>query len=355
MKNLYLDRIFYPDITFSGLNKDLKRMISQKTFSNFGPIMIELVSEVRNKFKISDKISILPVSNGFSGFEAIGYFLNMINNNKSLIICDIGFASQWQFTNQFFKKTHIISADENYTINIQELIEVSKNISFDTIYITATYGQCIKKKLEQIVQIFPNKIIIADIANALLTSNFLFHKNIFYVASLHATKLWGIGEGGILFYNKSWDKNFKSIINYGIGSKKEITCLGINGKMSEISAAIAKINLANIDRKLLYLKDLKEYLELKFNKSKIKIYGDTSIILKFPSKKIANQKLSKLTKNHISTHKMYLNKLPKYISENQYVKIHSLSSELKLNSFGIPFHTYMSKKSIDKIYEVVTK
>lgn len=66
------------------------------------------------------------------------------------------------------------------------------------------------------------------------------------VFSLHATKILGCGEGGIVACgSKDLAADIRSIINFGFGGYRESLRSGFNGKMPEISAAWA---LAALDR-----------------------------------------------------------------------------------------------------------
>lgn len=64
--------------------------------------------------------------------------------------------------------------------------------------------------------------------------------------SLHATKSFGCGEGGVIFSKNYEDAvQYQRIINFGLDDKRESQCIGTNGKMSEYHAAVA---LASLDR-----------------------------------------------------------------------------------------------------------
>jgi dTDP-4-amino-4,6-dideoxygalactose transaminase len=66
--------------------------------------------------------------------------------------------------------------------------------------------------------------------------------------SFHATKLFHTGEGGALTFR---DKNLKGRIdllkNFGIKNEQEVVMPGINGKMTEIQAALGLLMLGYID------------------------------------------------------------------------------------------------------------
>ena len=58
------------------------------------------------------------------------------------------------------------------------------------------------------------------------------------VFSLHATKLMGVGDGGVaVFKSKNFAQEFRSWINFGFSGDRNSNLPGINGKMSEITAA----------------------------------------------------------------------------------------------------------------------
>lgn len=59
------------------------------------------------------------------------------------------------------------------------------------------------------------------------------------VFSLHATKPFAIGEGGmVISKSKSFIKNIQQLQNFGFGPDRHIEGIGTNAKMQEISAAI---------------------------------------------------------------------------------------------------------------------
>jgi dTDP-4-amino-4,6-dideoxygalactose transaminase len=65
------------------------------------------------------------------------------------------------------------------------------------------------------------------------------------VFSLHATKSFGIGEGGlVVFGSKEMASEFRAWINFGFSGSRESLRLGTNAKLSEVQAAVG---LAVID------------------------------------------------------------------------------------------------------------
>ena len=88
-------------------------------------------------------------------------------------------------------------------------------------------------------------------------------KNWVTIFSLHATKIMGIGEGGIaVFASKNFAEEFRSWINFGFSGSRNSKLPGINAKMSEYSAAYGHVVLDNWGKE----KREREILKSKINK-----------------------------------------------------------------------------------------
>ncbi|KEK24134.1 aminotransferase class I/II-fold pyridoxal phosphate-dependent enzyme [Bacillus gaemokensis] len=71
------------------------------------------------------------------------------------------------------------------------------------------------------------------------------------VYSFHATKPFGIGEGGMIYSNNEEDiKQIKRIGNFGFDEHRQCNMLGFNCKMSEYAAAVALATLNKWDNKV---------------------------------------------------------------------------------------------------------
>lgn len=66
------------------------------------------------------------------------------------------------------------------------------------------------------------------------------------VFSLHATKVFGVGEGGVIFAPSERVADLRHVLNFGL-HKRDITLAGLNGKLSEFHAAIGLAVLQRID------------------------------------------------------------------------------------------------------------
>lgn len=75
--------------------------------------------------------------------------------------------------------------------------------------------------------------------------------------SLHATKVFGIGEGGIvLSTDRELIERFNKICNFGVWNSPQGQILGYNGKLSEYHAAVGLATLDDWDRRRELVADL---------------------------------------------------------------------------------------------------
>lgn len=75
------------------------------------------------------------------------------------------------------------------------------------------------------------------------------------IFSLHITKVFGVGEGGVIFSPPEIAKRIRKVIAFGL-SENDILYRGFNGKMSELVAAVGMAILQKIDE---YIKNRQVY------------------------------------------------------------------------------------------------
>lgn len=101
--------------------------------------------------------------------------------------------------------------------------------------------------------------------------NSIFNYGDVSTCSFHATKLFHTGEGGAIFYNtRSLYTNLFNLHNFGHDGPEAFSGLGINAKISELSAAMGLAVLPYIDSIIAQRRELSEWYDLKLNWSKIR-------------------------------------------------------------------------------------
>ncbi len=86
------------------------------------------------------------------------------------------------------------------------------------------------------------------------------------VYSLHATKTFGIGEGGLVYSaDGAIVRKVKALSNFGFDASRASTALGLNAKLSEYGAAVALATLESYSDKVVLRRSLYEEYAANFD------------------------------------------------------------------------------------------
>lgn len=82
--------------------------------------------------------------------------------------------------------------------------------------------------------------------------------NVYEAYSMHATKPFGVGEGGAIFCAQEAASKIRSALNFGLPTRfgPDVSAWGINGKISEAHAAVGLAVLETLDTRLARRRDL---------------------------------------------------------------------------------------------------
>lgn len=82
--------------------------------------------------------------------------------------------------------------------------------------------------------------------------------HVYEAYSMHATKPFGVGEGGAIFCPQEAGSKIRSALNFGLPTRfgTDVSAWGINGKISEAHAAVGLAVLETLERRLARRRDL---------------------------------------------------------------------------------------------------
>ena len=243
----------------------LKGIWDRQWLTNMGPLATELEQKVQDKLGVSN---LLFVTNGTI---AIQMAIKALELEGEIITTPFSFVATtstivWEGCTPVFVD---IEAD---TLTIDPT-KIEAAITDKTVAILAThvYGNpCDVEAIEVIAKEHHLKVIY-DGAHAFgveYKGKSVFEYGDISTCSLHATKLFHSTEGGfIVTRDESLNNKLKRIRNFGISGHDSFSDLGINGKNSELHAAMGVVNLNYIEaihekRKTLYnayTEGLKDY------------------------------------------------------------------------------------------------
>ncbi|MCP4457239.1 MAG: hypothetical protein GY816_04310 [Cytophagales bacterium] len=155
---------------------------------------------------------------------------------------------------------------DNWDMEIDQLRAISEFDRVGLIVPVAIYGRLVSlPKWNDFSRQFGIPIVIDSAASFdLLSIDYLDDLNqVTLAVSLHATKVFATGEGGlILTSSKKSEENIIRAINFGFYGSRLSSGPSVNGKMSEYHAAVGLANLDNLESYLGRLHEIQNvYLE----------------------------------------------------------------------------------------------
>lgn len=181
--------------------------------------------------------------------------------------------------------------------------------------------------------------------------------------SFHATKLFHTVEGGALVTNDAKvHKKINLMRNFGHDGLNNFTGVGINGKNSELHAAMGIVNLKYIDDVLAQRKKLSrlydEYLKgIEIQKQVLQqnsSYNFSYYPVLFDSEQQTESVLHRLKANNIQTRRYFYPLLSQldYVSQNHRIPI---AEDISKRILCLPLYHELKEKDISRISEIIKK
>lgn len=230
---------------------------------------------------------------------------------------------------------------------------------------THVYGNpCEVEKIEAIAKKHNLKIIYdgAHAFDVKYKGQSIFNFGDITITSLHATKLYHSGEGGLIVcQNEKLAEKIKYIRNFGISGFDTFAELGINGKNSEFHAAMGLANFKYIEtihtkRKLLaetYFKGLKncKLTIPKWNESATQNYAYFPVL--FSSEEELLKTREHLLENGIQSRRYFY---PSLASALPYLPTRELpiTDDIAKRVLCLPFYYDLDVEEVERICRLIT-
>ena len=257
-------RPFLPPI--DKINLLLDGIWKRNRLTNNGPLIQELEKKLSKYLGHQD---IVIINSGTMGLQIS---IKALDIKKGIITTPFSYVATASSIVWEGCEPQFVDIDQK-TLNINAN-KIEKAIDENTEAILATHcfgNPCDIEAIEKIAK-KNNLKVIYDAAHCFGTKykgQSVFKYGDISVLSLHATKLYHMVEGGAIFLNNSKLKDkVTRIRNFGHDGPENFSGIGINGKNSEIHAAIGLVNLEYIDEIInLRLKQALLYDELFINQN----------------------------------------------------------------------------------------
>jgi dTDP-4-amino-4,6-dideoxygalactose transaminase len=229
-------KTFFPPI--EEYQNQLKRIWDNQWLTNRGSLVVELEDRIRNYLELQDS-NLIIMNNGTIPLQIA---LKLLGNCGEIITTPFSYVATasaivWEHCNPVFVDIH----PDYLTINE---VKIEEAITDKTTCILATHvfgNPCNIEIIESIAKKY-NLFVIYDAAHCFgvkYKNKSIFEYGDVSTCSFHATKIFHTGEGGALFVTNEelYHKCYYSH-NFGHNGPLDFFGLGINGKISELQAAM---------------------------------------------------------------------------------------------------------------------
>lgn len=184
------------------------------------------------------------------------------------------------------------------------------------------------------------------------------------VFSLHATKPFAVGEGGLISSrSKDFIERVKQFQNFGFDNNKKINSIGINAKMQEFNAAIGLRQLQDFDARLKsrtvslerYRRNLEPLGFVFQDNDNLSTIPFVSVVVQ--NKELSDLILTELNKSSVEVRKYYepLHYQQVLMSESVLAGSLSVTEDVYSRILSLPLHDDMDKASIDMITNIMRR
>lgn len=352
---------------FKYIEKYLKKIDQNKVYSNFG----ELYKDFRAKLELyfSNSIKIIPTSSGTSAItSAILAKVGFPKLKKNLcILPSYTFVGTISAVVAAGYTPFLFDINNDWDIDTVEIINSKIFDKVGLIVPVSIYGRNVDiTKWEDFTRETGIPVVIDAAASfdTLLTNYLEAVDRCVLCLSLHATKSFGVGEGGLILISKNEDESkYIRAINFGFYNSRESIGYSINAKMSEYQAAVGLACLTNWNAKLDKLTNIKnKYLEsAELFKIRDFLICGSPISLSYcffnrpdyVELKIVEEAFSRYNIDYRMWYGKGLHFQPQYKNalKTKLDNTDTISNQL----IGIPMHTFLSQHDIEFIVSIIKK
>lgn len=340
-------------------NAILKSAWDNYWLTNRGELVLELEEKLQEYLKVSN---IIITNNGTAPLQIA---LKLLGIGGEIITTPFSYVATtaaivWEHCTPVFVDIH----PEYFTID-ESKIETAITSKTTAILATHVFGNpCNVDMINNLAEKYQLKVIYdaAHCFGVQYKGESIFNYGDISTCSFHATKLFHTGEGGAMFTkNSSLYKKMYYSHNFGHDGQLKFHGLGINGKMSELQAALGLAVLPYIESIIQERKKVVDFYDnlLDFSKlSKLKIrvhtrwnYSYYPIVFKTEEELISVEK--QLNKKNIFPRRYF------YPSLNtlNYVKYESMqvSENIAARILCLPLFVGLSESEIELICGIINR
>lgn len=232
----------------------LTEIDANRWYSNFGPLAFRFEERLAALFGITPPC-LMTTSNGTSALSVLLRALN-VEAGSVCVVPSWTFAATVAAAVEVGMAPHFVDVDEQRWILDPEALKQQLKLipgKVGAVITVSTFGTPVSVSAWDAFTAETGIPVIIDGAAAFDTMLRIPDTklgNTPVMVSLHATKTFAIGEGGlVLSNNKALLQKARQLCNFGFSPSREIVLPGVNSKLSEYSAAVGLASLDTWEQK----------------------------------------------------------------------------------------------------------
>jgi dTDP-4-amino-4,6-dideoxygalactose transaminase len=223
----------------------IDKIFDSRIITNNGLMVNTLEKELSDRFSVKHAVLVA------NGTLAIQLAIKALNLEGPIVTTPFSYIAT--LNSILWEKCTPIFCDideKTFCVNPESLVKVITDNNVNGIILTNVFGN--PASIDKIVKVAQNNNlkVIFDSSHCFdvkFNNHSVFNFGDISTLSLHATKIFQTGEGGVVFTNDDLiASRIKLLRNFGHIGTNDFSTVGINAKMSEIHAALGLANLANI-------------------------------------------------------------------------------------------------------------
>ncbi len=356
MKNIYVTESFLPPL--EEYEKYIKKIFDTKQLTNQGSLLIELEEKLKIFLGVEN---FQYVSNGTVALQLALSSLSL--DSGEIITTPFSYVATvssilWQRCKPVFVDIN----QENFTIDVDKIKEKITPQTKAILGVHVFGYACDVLKIEALAKEYNLKVIYdaAHAFGAIYEGKSLCAYGDISTLSFHATKIFHTAEGGAcIIKDKSISKKIDLQKRFGHLNDDHF-CLGINGKQSELHAAMGLANFPYIEKIIAKRKKISEIYDHflatcveRPKKQENLVYNYAYYPVLFQSEEDLLQVFKALAKENIYPRRYFypsLNTLP-YIDYQEC----AVSEDVSKRIACLPLSTELSEENAEKISRIIKK
>ena len=226
----------------------LAEMHQRQWYSNFGPLALALERRLSAIFGSADETCV-TVCNATSGLSAS---LLATGRRGPVLVPAFTFPASLGAVRAAGMMPIVADVDrDSWAFGCDHLDRALDATGATIVMLIAPFG--LQRSFEAEIALCRQRNVAVVIDNAaglgVRRSAIGLTEDVFEVFSMHATKPFGIGEGGVIFAHRNRDKALRAVLNFALTPPQQPggPHWGFNGKMSEFHAAVGLAQTARFE------------------------------------------------------------------------------------------------------------